>query len=49
MLTREQFYKSKQWESFRKVIIEQRTETDGTYVLKATVSSSGVTYAWVEG
>lgn len=29
MLTREQFYKSKKWESFRKVIIEQRTDADG--------------------
>lgn len=28
-MTREQFYKSKQWESFRKVIIEQRTDPDG--------------------
>lgn len=23
--------------------------TSGTYVLKATVSSSGVTYAWIAG
>lgn len=29
MKTREQFYKSKQWEAFRKVIIEQRTDADG--------------------
>jgi len=28
-MTREQFYKSKPWETFRKVIIEQRTDTDG--------------------
>jgi len=28
-LTREQFYKSKQWEDFRKVVIEQRTDADG--------------------
>lgn len=29
MLTREQFYKSKQWEAFRKVIIAERTDEDG--------------------
>ena len=29
MKTREQFYKSKQWEAFRKVIIEQRIDADG--------------------
>lgn len=29
MYTRQQFYKSKQWEDFRKVIIEQRTDQDG--------------------
>ena len=29
MITREQFYKSKKWESFRKVIIQQRTDQDG--------------------
>ena len=29
MLTREQFYKSKKWESFRKVIISERTDADG--------------------
>ena len=29
MLTKEQFYKSKQWEAFRKVIIEQRTDQNG--------------------
>ena len=28
-MTREQFYKSKQWEAFRKVIIEERTDQDG--------------------
>lgn len=28
-LTRQQFYKSKQWEDFRKVIIEERTDADG--------------------
>ncbi len=27
-MTREQFYKSKQWEAFRKVIIEERTDQD---------------------
>lgn len=29
MITREQFYKSKKWEAFRKVIIEERTDSDG--------------------
>ena len=29
MITREQFYKSKKWEDFRKVIIQQRTDADG--------------------
>ena len=29
MMTREQFYKSKQWVDFRKVIISQRTDEDG--------------------
>ena len=29
MITREQFYKSNKWESFRKVIIDQRTDADG--------------------
>ena len=29
MLTREQFYKSKKWESFRKLVIEQHTDADG--------------------
>lgn len=29
MITRKQFYKSKQWEDFRKVIINQRTTEDG--------------------
>jgi hypothetical protein len=29
MITREQFYKSKQWEAFRKLIINQRTDEDG--------------------
>lgn len=29
MQTREQFYKSKQWEAFRRVIISQRTDPDG--------------------
>ena len=29
MMTREQFYKSKQWESFRKVIIADRSDADG--------------------
>lgn len=29
MITREQFYKSKAWTNFRKVIIEQRTDPDG--------------------
>ena len=29
MLSREQFYKSKKWEAFRKVIIDQRTTADG--------------------
>lgn len=29
MITRQQFYKSKQWEDFRKIIIEQRTAPDG--------------------
>ena len=29
MITREQFYKSKQWEAFRKVIIAERTDPDG--------------------
>ena len=29
MITREQFYKSKQWEAFRKVIIAERTDEDG--------------------
>ena len=29
MITREQFYKSKQWEAFRKVIISDRTDEDG--------------------
>lgn len=28
-MNREQFYKSKQWEAFRKVIIEERTDPDG--------------------
>ena len=28
-MNRQQFYKSKQWESFRKVIIEQRADPDG--------------------
>ncbi len=29
MITREQFYKSKQWETFRKIIIDSRTDPDG--------------------
>ena len=29
MMTREQFYKSTKWESFRKLIIQQRTDQDG--------------------
>lgn len=29
MKTRKEFYKSKKWEAFRKVIIEQRTDADG--------------------
>lgn len=29
MITREQFYKSKKWEAFRKVIISERTDADG--------------------
>ena len=29
MITRQQFYKSKAWEDFRKVIIEERTDQDG--------------------
>lgn len=29
MITREQFYKSKKWEAFRKVVIAQRTDQDG--------------------
>ena len=29
MMTREQFYKSKQWEAFRKVIIADRSDADG--------------------
>ena len=29
LLTRQQFYKSKQWEAFRKVIIERDTDDDG--------------------
>lgn len=29
MITREQFYKSKRWEDFRRVIINARTEPDG--------------------
>ena len=29
MQTRQQFYKSKQWEDFRKVIIAERTDADG--------------------
>ena len=28
-MTREQFYKSKQWEAFRKVIIADRSDPDG--------------------
>lgn len=31
-MNREQFYKSKQWESFRKVIINERTNEDGFVV-----------------
>lgn len=29
MITRDQFYKSKQWQAFRKVIINERTDEDG--------------------
>ena len=29
MMTREQFYKSKTWEAFRRVVIEERTDADG--------------------
>lgn len=29
MITRQQFYKSKKWEAFRQVIIDQRTDADG--------------------
>ena len=29
MITRQQFYKSKQWEAFRQVVIENRTDADG--------------------
>lgn len=29
MLTQEQFYKSKKWEAFRKVVISDRTDADG--------------------
>lgn len=29
MITREQFYKSKKWEAFRQVIIDQNTDADG--------------------
>ena len=29
MITRQQFYKSKKWETFRKVVIAQRTDSDG--------------------
>lgn len=29
MINRKQFYKSKQWEDFRKIIIEERTQPDG--------------------
>lgn len=29
MLTRQQFYKSRQWEAFRKVIIDRDTDSDG--------------------
>lgn len=45
-MDRKQFYKSKQWESFRKVIIEQRTDPDGTYTLKVTVSNGVAIYSW---
>ena len=46
MITRQQFYKSKQWESFRRVIVNERTNEDGFVVRTATLKAVDGVIEW---